>query len=129
MVRLVQILGFEFRVIVTKIFFVIVTLLLAFIVGPLWLLADKLDVRDIFTVIDPREWDHIWDDSVEAMAGCRWIVKECSYSPWTEGSPLPPYVYYDSDTKGLCALFIEDAIMLNMIYGGTLKPLRLLTKI
>lgn len=107
---------FHLKVIVIKLLVVLVALPLGVVLTLFWMTRGESDIHDFMALFNPIEWSDTFEDTIEKFFGCRWFVCGARYGP-----ALPPYAFWDYETKAFCCLWLEDAVMLNLKCGGTLS--------
>lgn len=113
--RYFTIAGFHLRTASLKIIIVMICFPMFLIMIPWWCFRGESDWGSFLEIFNPKEWTRNLGNMAEVGFGCRWYLFEAKRN--IKGCNLP-YSYYDDDIDVLGFLFLEDAILANMSYGG-----------
>lgn len=113
--RYFAITGFHLRIVSIKIALVVVFFPIFLVLFPWWAMRGEADWRSLGSMFNPAEWADSMGYFAEVGFGCRWYLVEVKQN--IEGCNIP-YSYYDDEIDLLGFLFLEDAVLANMSYGG-----------
>jgi hypothetical protein len=115
--RQLAIAGFHTRVYLAKTFIYALAMPILMVMIPLWIMRDEAEWKDFRALFNPTEWHECLGEICEAFVGCRWYIIG---GKAIDQNKFLPYTYYDCEDDLLCCLFLDDAVTMNMLFGGRL---------
>jgi hypothetical protein len=113
--RNIAILWMWIKVRTLKLLFLCVGIPLGFCMITWEVIRGQSSLGEYINLFSPYEWQYIFGNGIECYVGCRYWITGVK----RPNAELPPYTYW-TDFEEIGCLFIDDAVAINMIYGGNL---------
>lgn len=87
------------------------------VVIPYWIWKGESDWAEFRMVFKRSTWRDTFGDITNCHIGSKYFIVGAKN---IDHDKFLPYVWYDGEDKMVCCLFLDDAVAMNLMFGGTL---------